>query len=257
MSARLSFLKLAAALCAAGCLLGGCATTAPREDRSATTQALKKLPRKGTEQRVAVAVYEVGSNLPELPPRGTTEMFKTALVKSGQFRVVERSKLQRGVMQEKQMNAAGQTTGGSAQQPLRGAEYIFQAEVTEINAGASASSAGINIGGLQIGGGGNTDEIGLDVSIVDAATGDVVDAVNVRRKLDGSATSVSGVGALLSTVMMDKGKMPSVYTPEVSINSARKSSLDAGLRECLEEAIRLLALRFDPAVAGTAAPTRP
>ncbi|MEK8033876.1 CsgG/HfaB family protein [Ideonella sp. DXS29W] len=227
--------------------LWGCATNRAQEDRSATSQALRKLPRKTQEQRVAVAVYEVSSGLPELPARGATEMFKTALLKSGQFRVVERAKLSRGVVAEKQLNAAGQTTGTSAQQPLRGAEYIFQAEITEVNAGADNSSTGINIAGLQLGRGNSSDTIGLDISIVDANTGEVVDAVNVRRALGGSSASVSGVGTLVSRVMIERGKTPSAYTPEIEHNSARKDSLDVGLRECLEEGVRLLALRFDAA----------
>lgn len=236
---------LTGAMSLAVAALAGCASPGVREDRSSTSQALRKLPRKSQEQRVAVAVYEVSSNLMELPSRGATEMFKTALVKSGQFRVVERAKLARGVVAEKQMNAAGQTTGTVAQQPLRGAEYIFQAEITEITASASGSSTGVNVAGLQLGGSGNKDTLGVDISIVDAASGDIVDAVNVRRKLAASQVSVSGVGALASRVMAERGKMASVYTPEVAHTSGRKDSLDEGLRACLEEGVRLLALRFE------------
>ncbi|MDI4631434.1 hypothetical protein J7U46_00060 [Pelomonas sp. V22] len=225
--------------------LAGCASKGAREDSSGTSQALRKLPRKSQEQRVAVAVYEVSSNSMELPSRGATEMFKTALVKSGQFRVVERAKLARGVVAEKQLNGAGQTTGTVAQQPLRGAEYIFQAEITEISASGSGSSTGLNVAGLQLGGSDNKDTLGLDISIVDAATGDIVDAVNVRRKLAGSSLSVSGVGALVSRVMAERGKVASAYTPEVAHSSSRKDGLDEGLRSCLEEGVRLLALRFD------------
>jgi curli biogenesis system outer membrane secretion channel CsgG len=205
---------------------------------------LSSLTKKSAEARVAVAIYEVTSGVPELQPRGATEMFKTALVKSGQFRVVERAKLNRGVVIEKQMNAAGQTSGSVAQSQLRGAAYLFQVEITEINAGASTSSTGFNIGGLQIGGASNRDQIGLDVSVVDAATGDVLDAVNVRKDIGSGATSMSGIGALANTVLAQKGKNPSPYTPEVSHQSTRKGSLDAALREALEEAVHLLAERL-------------
>ncbi len=228
--------------------LNGCANT-PVVDSSPTSQALTKLPRKSVEGRVAVGIYEVTSNLPELPPRGATEQFKTALVKSGQFRVVERAKLDRGVVREKQLNAAGQTTGNTAQTQLRGAEYLFQAEITELNGGASGSSNGINIGGFQLGGASNKDELGLDVSIVDANTGDVLDAINVRMQLGGSAVSVGGVGALFNTVMAQSGKSTSPYTPEVQHQSTRKDSFDAALRQAIEEAVRQLALRFDVQVA--------
>jgi len=230
--------------------LGGCAST-PVVDHSPTSQALNRLPRKSPEARVAVGIYEVTSNLPEIPPRGATEQFKTALVKSGQFRVVERAKLDRGVVREKQLNAAGQTTGNSAQTPLRGAEYLFQAEITELNGGARGSSNGINIGGFQLGGASNQDELGLDVSIVDANTGEVLDAINVRQTLGGSAVSIGGVGALINTVLLENGKTPSAYTPEVQHQSTRKDSFDAALRQAIEEAVRQLALRFDVQVART------
>ncbi len=59
------------------------------------------LPRQSSDARVAVAIYEFTSNLPEISPRGATEQFKTALVQSGQFRVVERARLDRGVVRSK------------------------------------------------------------------------------------------------------------------------------------------------------------
>lgn len=207
------------------------------------------LPRKDPGARVAVAIYEFTSNLPEISPRGATEQFKTALVQSGQFRVVERARLGRGVVQEKQMNAAGQTTGNTSQQPLRGAEYIFEAEITELGSGTRTSSNGVNIGGLQIGGASNRDELGLDISIVDANTGDVVDAITVRKRLKGSARSVGGIGALINRVRAERGKGGVAYSPEVQHQSTSKDSFDAVLREAIEEAVHELAKRFDASVA--------
>ena len=207
------------------------------------------LPRKSSDARVAVALYEFTSNLPEISPRGATEQFKTALVQSGQFRVVERARLDRGVVREKQMNAAGQTTGSSSQQQLRGAEYIFEAEITELGSGTRTSSNGVNIGGLQIGGASNRDEFSIDVSIVDANTGDVVDAISVRKRLKGAARSVGGIGALVNRVRAEKGKGGVAYSPEVQHQSTSKDSFDAVLREAIEDAVYELAKRFDTSVA--------
>lgn len=207
------------------------------------------LPRKSSDARVAVAIYEFTSNLPEISPRGATEQFKTALVQSGQFRVVERAKLDRGVVREKQMNAAGQTTGSTSQQQLRGAEYIFEAEITELGSGTRTSSNGLNIGGLQVGGARNNDEFGLDISIVDANTGDVVDAISVRKRLKGTARSVGGIGALINRVRAEKGRGGVAYSPEVQHQSTSKDSFDAVLREAIEEAVHELAKRFDASVA--------
>ena len=207
------------------------------------------LPRKSSDARVAVAIYEFTSNLPEISPRGATEQFKTALVQSGQFRVVERAKLDRGVVREKQMNAAGQTTGSTSQQQLRGAEYIFEAEITELGSGTRTSSNGVNIGGLQVGGARNNDEFGIDISIVDANTGDVVDAISVRKRLKGTARSVGGIGALINLVRAEKGKGGVAYSPEVQHQSTSKDNFDAVLREAIEEAVYELAKRFDASVA--------
>lgn len=207
------------------------------------------LPRKSSDARVAVAIYEFTSNLPEISPRGATEQFKTALVQSGQFRVVERAKLDRGVVREKQMNAAGQTTGSTSQQQLRGAEYIFEAEITELGSGTRTSSNGVNIGGLQVGGARNNDEFGIDVSIVDANTGDVVDAISVRKRMKGAARSVGGIGALINRVRAEKGKGGVAYSPEVQHQSTSKDNFDAVLREAIEEAVYELAKRFDASVA--------
>lgn len=207
------------------------------------------LPRKSNDARVAVAIYEFTSNLPEISPRGATEQFKTALVQSGQFRVVERARLDRGVVREKQMNAAGQTTGSTSQQQLRGAEYIFEAEITELGSGTRTSSNGVNIGGMQIGGASNRDEFGIDVSIVDANTGDVVDAISVRKRMKGAARSVGGIGALINRVRAEKGKGGVAYSPEVQHQSTSKDNFDAVLREAIEEAVYELAKRFDASVA--------
>ncbi len=207
------------------------------------------LPRKSSDARVAVAIYEFTSNLPEISPRGATEQFKTALVQSGQFRVVERAKLDRGVVREKQMNAAGQTTGSASQQQLRGAEYIFEAEITELGSGTRTSSNGVNIGGMQIGGASNRDEFGIDISIVDANTGDVVDAISVRKRMKGAARSVGGIGALINRVRAEKGKGGVAYSPEVQHQSTSKDNFDAVLREAIEEAVYELAKRFDASVA--------
>lgn len=216
---------------------------------AAKPAARTPLPPKAMDQRVAVAIYEVTSNLPEISPRGATEQFKTALVRSGQFRVVERSKLDRGVVREKQMNAAGQTSGSTAQQQLRGADYLFQAEITELADGTRTSSNGVNIGGLQVGGARNQDELGLDISVVDAHTGDLLDAITVRRELRGTATRVGGIGALVSRVRAASGKGTSPYLPEMQHESTRKDSFDAALRDAIEEAVQQLAARLDRSIA--------
>jgi curli biogenesis system outer membrane secretion channel CsgG len=65
---------------------------APRVDAAVSTLALKQLPRKQGEL-IAVSIYEFRSTVSEIATRGATDSFKAALIRSRQFRVIERSRL--------------------------------------------------------------------------------------------------------------------------------------------------------------------
>ena len=116
-------------------------------------------------------IFEFRSSLPNVSGRAATDMFKTALVRNGRFQVVERSRLNEGVLREKQLNAGGFTTGDVAQQQLRGARYVFEGIVSEANAAEKQKSASIAIAGISVGGASITDSIAIDVRIIDAANG--------------------------------------------------------------------------------------
>jgi curli biogenesis system outer membrane secretion channel CsgG len=169
----------------------------------------------------------------------------TALVKSGQFRVVERNRLAEGITQEKRMNGASQTTGTTAQHPLRGAQYLFEGAVTEANSGVSSKQGGINIGGLQLGGSKSKDVVSVDVRILDADTGDVLDSVTASRPVKASSAGFSGTAALASTIAAVRGSSVSPLTPDVSAQSANQTGLDATVRGCIEDAVLELAKRVD------------
>ena len=170
-------------------------------------------------------------------------MFTTALVKSRQFRVVERNRLAEGVNREREMNASGLTSGDGATKQLKGAGYIFEASITEITAAASASSTGLSIGGLQLGGSSGQDELGMDVRVLSVQTGEVLDAINVRRRLESSGRSVSGVGSLLDNIASRKGISTGGLTPDVSAQDSRREGIDRGLRELIELAVLELSKR--------------
>lgn len=213
-------------------------------DATAGAQQLKKLPRKQGE-RVAVTIYEFRSMLPAISARSATDMFTTALVQSGQFRVVERGRVNEGVVREKQLQQAGWATGNAAQQPLRGAQYIFEGTVSEANVQESATSGGINIAGLQIGGGKSQDSIVIDVRIVDAANGDVLDALTVRKPVAATSAGVSGVGNLAATILGRRGK-DTTYVPDVQAQNQQREGIDSAVRAAIEESVLQLAKRFEP-----------
>jgi curli biogenesis system outer membrane secretion channel CsgG len=195
-------------------------------------------------ERLAVTMYEFRSSVSAVSAAAATDMFKTALVKTGKFRVVERARLNEGAVREKQLNAGGLTTGDASRHQLRGAQVVFEGTISEAAASTKQRSSGVNVGGLDIGSGSNTDQLGIDVRVVDVKTGDVLDAINVRVPIKSSSSAVSGVGNLLGTVLARKGK-DTTYVPDVRHQDSQRESVDAALRDAIEQAVDELAKRRD------------
>jgi len=212
-------------------------------DRSDTSQKLESLgPANAAAPRPFVTVYEVTSSVSEIDPRAATAMFTTALVKSRKFRVLERSRIQ-AMGRERDLNAGGVTTGDTATRQLKGAAVLLEATFSEANAGKSTSSGGLSIGGMNVGGGSNEDSIGMDVRVLSVGTGEVLDAVNVRKSIEAGNSTVSGVGSLLESMAARRGKSLGGLTPDVSYQSSRKESVDQALRALIELAVFELAKR--------------
>jgi curli biogenesis system outer membrane secretion channel CsgG len=217
----------------------------PVVQSSKQSRAFDALPSKPLEQRVPVTIYEFHSGVPDVSVGAATDIFTTTLIESRQFRVVERNRLNQGIVYEKQLNGAGQSTGDAAQHQLRGARYIFEGTVTEANAGADQKQGGVSIGGLSLGGGKNKDTIAVDVRILDANTGDVLDSVSVSKVLNDSNVGVGGTAAFASTLASLSGRSASPLTPDVSYQSAHKESVDKALRACIETSVLALIKRVD------------
>nr|WP_295773929.1 CsgG/HfaB family protein [Rhodoferax sp.] len=229
------------------CCLGSTAAYAegkdPESDRSSTTQKLESLPTVALAARPMVTVYEVTSNVTEIEARAATAMFTTALVKSKQFRVLERSKIANGVAREREMNQTGVTSGTSATKQIKGANVIFEATISEATASKSSGSGGFSIGGMQLGGGSTKDEVGMDVRVLSVGTGEVLDSINVRKEVAGSQSSVSGIGNLLGTLAANSGQDLRGMNPDASFQSAHKEGMDRAVRAVMEQAIFELAQR--------------
>ncbi len=234
------------AIAAIAVLVAGCADVpaqeAARVDTAASTRHLQALPRK-TGELTAVSIYEFRSAVTEIPARGATDMFKTALVNSGQFRVVERSRLNEGVIREKQLNAGGLSAGKSATAKLTEARYLFEGAITQANAGETQRAGAFGIAGAQIGGSTNRDVIGVDVRVVEVATGNIVAAVTVQKATASDSANVSGIGSLLGTILAQQG-VSTTYVPDVQVQQQRKQSIDVALRAAIDQAVVELAGRF-------------
>jgi len=217
----------------------------PVVQSSKQSRAFDALPTKPLEQRVPVTIYEFHSGVEGVSVAAATDIFTTTLIESRQFRVVERNRLNQGVVYEKQLNGAGQATGDAAQHQLRGARYIFEGTVTEANPGADQHQGGISIGGLNLGGGKNKDTIAVDVRILDANTGDVLDSVSVNKVLNDSSVGVGGTAAFASTLASMSGHASNPLTPDVNYQVSHKESVDKALRACIETSVLALIKRVE------------
>ena len=193
----------------------------------------------------AVALREFRSSVGEISPRGATDMFIAALVRSRRFRVLERSRLAEGIAGEKELNQQGLTTGQAGQSQYVGATYLFEATVSEASVGDRKTGFTLGLAGAAAGQGSSTDSIAIDVRMTDVESGVVVDAVTVRKALKSVETRVTGVGgALANLATRGRGSnMIDALAPSDDYVNARKDSLDKGLRDAIEEAVSLIAKR--------------
>jgi curli biogenesis system outer membrane secretion channel CsgG len=212
----------------------------PVVDNSRTSDRLESLPRAPLAQRPVVTIYEFRSGVPEVADAALTDMFTTALVKSGQFRVVERQRLAQGIAQEKQMNAQGMTTGNIAPNKITGASYIFEGAVSEANPNQDSTSGGMSVYGMNMNGNKSAGEIAIDVRVDDANSGEVLDAIDVKKKVKSSGGGVSGVGNLI-------GAMGGGYSPvDANVQTQHNDGVDAAVRSCIEAAVLELVHRYGP-----------
>ena len=89
-----------------------------------------------------VAIYDFRSSVTEIPARGATDMFIDALVRSGQFQVVERSQLNQSLLLEKQLGSQG-ITAPQENTTMRAARYLFEGTISEANASEAQHSGSL------------------------------------------------------------------------------------------------------------------
>lgn len=190
-------------------------------------------------EKKVVTIYEFRSSVQEVQPNGATDMFMTALVKTGTFAVAERQRLQQGVMAEKQLNSQGSTTGASSEASLAGVDYIFEGSITEANPNKSKNGLAGTFKGLGIESSKEKGEIGLDVRVIDAKSGMVLDAVNVRKTIQQGGFSATGVGSFVKT--MTKTDLKGA---DLNVTREYKQGVDKAMRDCIEEAVNELTERY-------------
>ena len=126
---------------------------------------------------------------------GLSAMLSTELTKSEKFVVVERAALS-DILGEQQLGGKGLATpeSAAASGKLLGAQILVRGTVTDFEpakqgGGAQISVAGGNlpIGGL-LGKGGSTAYVAIDLRLIDAVTGEVIDTYRAEAEAKASST---------------------------------------------------------------------
>jgi len=175
----------------------GCADTgkvpnpAPTTKGSRVSTKLRAIPAPDPSNVKTVTVYRFenktayayGHALSE----GMTDQLITSLVKTGHFKVVERAVVD-DVMTEKSLQQSGAATGQAGQTKLTGAQLIFAGAVTELD---EKGCGGLRIArrGVGVGVQSTTAQVGLDMRVIDAGTGEIIDSIDARREVRKSGVS--------------------------------------------------------------------
>jgi len=186
---------------------------------SRVASKLKDLPRPDPAKVKTVTVYQINNKSGWVHgltmAHGMRDQLITGLVKSGHFKVVERATLG-DIQTEKALARSGQATGDAAKTKIMGAQLIFTGAVTEMDqtgggrlgAGAFGSGVGVSM---------STATVAIDMRVIDAGTSQVIDSIDVRRKL-----RKTGLAA---------------HTWGLSGNVKVTNALDLAVREVLDQAV--------------------
>ncbi len=215
------------------CVLAGCSdldnafNPTPTTAGSRVAPKLRELPAPNPNNVKIVTVYRFenktkfvyGSEI----SNGMTDQLITGLVKTRHFRVVERAKLD-DLMTEKDLQQNGAASGQASTTKLLGAQLIFAGAVTELDE-TGGGQIGIAHWGGALGISSKTAQVGLDLRVIDAATGEILDSIDVRRKVRKSGISAGhrwGIGGSFSI----------------------SNAMDLAVRECLDEAVFQIVSRY-------------
>ncbi|MEO7325274.1 MAG: CsgG/HfaB family protein [Dokdonella sp.] len=118
-------------------------------------------------------------------------MLSNELSSSGDFRVVERAKLEK-VLEEQNLAASGRVrsgTGGKMGQ-VTGADYLVFGTVTAYEENTASTGGGLSFRGISLGGKKSDAYIRIDVRVVNSSTGEVDFSRAIEGRSSGGGMSV-------------------------------------------------------------------
>jgi curli biogenesis system outer membrane secretion channel CsgG len=199
-------------LAAAGCVG---ATARVVDSGGQTVQQAQAEPYNGPKKRIAVSAFEyrAGQGSREIG-NGMSDMLTDALFNSGRFIVLERERLDE-VMEEQDRSNTNRFKKDTAapKGELEGAELLIRGSVTQFEPNCK--------GGSVIVASGKEACMAINLRIVDAKTGRVVNATTVE--------GTSGKGSV--GFIYARSELP------IGLGAYRKTPMEAAIRNCIETAV--------------------
>ena len=163
---------------------------------SSWSQAGSKDQKKRIKKRVAVFIFDDKTDKSwrwwnnKGVGEGVAEMLTTELVKTGNYRVIERRQLDQ-ILKEQDLGASGIVTPQSAAKigKVLGVELAVMGAVTEF--GYKKSDTGGRIKGIGLGLQSQSATVGLDCRMVNTTTAEIIAADNVRKEKSSKGIRVS------------------------------------------------------------------
>lgn len=118
-------------------------------------------------------------------------MLSNELSSSGDFRVVERQKLQ-NVMEEQNLGASGRVAPGTGAKigKITGAQYLITGTVTSYEENTSSTGGGLSFKGIGFGGKSSEAYLAVDIRVIDTTTSDVAYSRTIEGRSKGGGVSV-------------------------------------------------------------------
>lgn len=113
-------------------------------------------------------------------------MLSNELAATGDFKVVERNKLQT-VLEEQNLAASGRVAPGTGAKigKLTGADYLIAGTVTAYEEGSQSTGGGLSFKGISLGGNSSKAYLAVDLRVINATTGEI----DFVRTIEGTAKS--------------------------------------------------------------------
>lgn len=163
---------------------------------------------------------------------GLAEILVTELVRSGRFLVVERESIQ-DIVKEQELGMTGLVREETAVKTgkMSGAQFMIKGAITEFNDEAGGGGVSLGFRGGKVGGGSRTAYVGIDVRIVDNATGQVYASHNAHA----TARSVKGEAGLGFSLGSEKLQLNTETFFSTQLGKATRKAVQQVMRFILQE----------------------